>query len=103
MHHNGFKPPRNPVLDPIESIQCIDAILDLADPEHPSEPDWPEADFIVGNPPFLGDKLLQVALGDEYVEALFRKISTAEFPRFSDLCCYWFEKARGTKSSPEHE
>ena len=33
---------------------CMDAILDLSDPEHPKEPEWPEAEFIVGNPPFLG-------------------------------------------------
>ena len=36
MHHNGFQPPQNPVLDPIESIGCMDAILDLTDPEHSS-------------------------------------------------------------------
>ena len=59
MHHNGFNPPRDPVLDPIESIHCMDAILDLTDPAHPKEPEWPEADFIVGNPPFLGGKLLR--------------------------------------------
>ena len=40
---------------PIESIRCMDAILDLSDPEHPKEPEWPEAEFIVGNPPFLGE------------------------------------------------
>ena len=57
MHHNGFKMPDNPVLAPIDSILRQDAILDLSDPEHPKEPDWPEAEFIVGNPPFLGGKL----------------------------------------------
>ena len=29
-------------------------VLDLSDPSTPEEPDWPDADFIVGNPPFLG-------------------------------------------------
>ena len=56
MHHNGFKMPSNPVLDPIENIRCMDAILDLSDPENPKEPEWPKADVIVGNPPFLGGK-----------------------------------------------
>ena len=93
MHHNGFNPPRNPVLDPIESIQCKDAILDLTDPEHPSEPEWPEADFVVGNPPFLGDKMMRGGLGDEYVERL-RKLYAGRLPGQSDLCCYWFEKSR---------
>ena len=54
MHFNGFKMPDHPVLTPIETIKQMDAILDLSDPEHPKEPEWPEAEFIVGNPPFLG-------------------------------------------------
>ena len=93
MHHNGFNPPRNPVLDPIESIRCMDAILDLSDPVHPAEPEWPEADFIVGNPPFLGGKLLRTNLGDEYVDNMFT-LWDERVPREADLCCYWFEKGR---------
>ncbi len=93
MHHNGFKEPRDPVLEPIENIRCQDAILDLSDPEHPKEPEWPEADFIVGNPPFLGGKLLRTNLGNEYVDAMFR-VWDDGVPREADLCCYWFEKAR---------
>ncbi len=71
----------------------MDAILDLSDPEHPKEPEWPEAEFIVGNPPFLGGKLLRRNLGDEYVDALF-KVWDERVPREADLCCYWFESAR---------
>lgn len=93
MYHNGFNPPRDPILEPIESIRCMDAILDLSDPDNPCEPEWPEADFIVGNPPFLGYSKLRVSLGHEYVEALYslfaRRVSNQ-----SDLCCYWFEKTR---------
>lgn len=55
MQRNGFSAPRHPVLEPIESILLMDAILDLSDPQHPKEPQWPEADFIVGNPPFLAE------------------------------------------------
>src|SRR5207245_1130123 len=91
--HNGQPIPRTPVLDPIESVRCMDAIIDLSDPEHPSEPEWPEADFIVGNPPFLGGKLLRTHLSDEYVDAMF-KVWDERVPREADLCCYWFEKAR---------
>ena len=29
------------------------------------EAEWPEADYIVGNPPFLGGKLMRRGLGDE--------------------------------------
>jgi len=93
MHHNGFNPPRDPVLEPIETIRNMDAILDLTDPENPKEPEWPAADFIVGNPPFLGDKKMRSELGDEYVDAL-RRMYDGRLPGQSDLCCYWFEKSR---------
>ncbi len=92
MHHNGFNPPSNPVLEPIESIRRMDAILDLSDPEKPKEPEWPEADFIVGNPPFLGNKKLRSGLGDAYVDRLFA-LYAGRIPNGSDLCCYRFEKA----------
>src|SRR5208283_667628 len=85
MHHNGFKMPDHPVLAPIENVRCMDAILDLTDPEHPREPEWPEAEFIVGNPPFLGDKLMRGGLGDEYVEQL-RTLYADRLPGQSDLC-----------------
>ena len=93
MRHNGFNPPNNPVLEPIESIRRMDAILDLSDPEHPLEPEWPEAEFIVGNPPFLGDKFMRGGLGDPYVDAL-RQCYADRLPSQTDLCTYWFEKAR---------
>jgi hypothetical protein len=93
MHHNGFKMPTHPVLAPIESIRCMDAILDLSDPEHPKEPQWPEAEFIVGNPPFLGGSKILEELGREYQENLWRTFE-GRVPGFADLCCYWFERAR---------
>jgi type II restriction/modification system DNA methylase subunit YeeA len=54
---------------------------------------WPGADVIASNPPFLGDKFMRRELGDEYVESL-REIYGNRIPGQSDLCCYWFEKAR---------
>ena len=93
MRHNGFKAPSDPVLEPIESIRRMDAILDLSDPKNPKEPDWPEAEIIVGNPPFLGGKLLRTNLGDEYVDQMFQ-VWDKGVPREADLCCYWFEKGR---------
>jgi hypothetical protein len=57
------------------------------------EPEWPTVDFIVGNPPFLGDKLMRRELGDAYVDQL-RSLYANRIPGQSDLCCYWFEKAR---------
>jgi type II restriction/modification system DNA methylase subunit YeeA len=69
---NGFLNPMEPVLEPMENIREQDSILDLSDPANPKEPDWPDAEFIVGNPPFLGGKMLRANLGDAYVESLFR-------------------------------
>ena len=93
MYHNGFHPPRDPVLDPMVTIENRDAILDLSNPAHPKEPEWPEADFIIGNPPFLGDKKMRRELGDHYVTTL-RSLYANRLPGQSDLCCYWFEKGR---------
>jgi hypothetical protein len=96
MHHNGFLAPRDPILEPIENIQLMDAVLDLSDPGNPKEPEWPEAEFIAGNPPFLGGKKLRTGLTDSYVEKLFY-VWRGRVPAEADLCCYWFEKARSVK------
>jgi REP element-mobilizing transposase RayT len=54
--------------------------------------EWPEADFIIGNPPFLGSKVFrQNGLPDDYVAAIY---GAYDRPKTSDLCCYWFEQAR---------
>lgn len=91
-HHNGFAAPRDPILQPIDTIRNIDAIIDLTDPANPKEPEWPEADVIVGNPPFLGSSsMMKSGLAPEYVAAL-RSIYPLHGK--SDLCCYWFEKSR---------
>jgi type II restriction/modification system DNA methylase subunit YeeA len=47
----------------------------------------------VGNPPFLGAKLLRASLGDEYVENMFAVFGD-RLPGMSDLVAYWHEKAR---------
>lgn len=93
LHHNGFGSPSDPVLEPIENIHGLDAILDTSDPDQPREPEWPETDYIVGNPPFLGGKKMRTELGDAYMEALF-DLWGDRVPPEADLCCYWFEKAR---------
>ena len=90
---NGFGWPQDPVLRPMNTFHRMDAILDMSDPAHPREPEWPTVDFIVGNPPFLGDKFMRGELGDEYVDKL-RELWAGRVPGGADLCCYWFEKAR---------
>ena len=89
---NGFPYTQRPILTPLDTIRQTDAILDRSDPENPAEPEWPTAEFIVGNPPFLGGKLLRSGLSDEYVDALFQQYD-GRVPAEADLVCYWFDKA----------
>ncbi|MBF6606552.1 MAG: class I SAM-dependent DNA methyltransferase, partial [Chloroflexi bacterium] len=84
---------RDPILRPLDHIETRDALLDRSDPTHPREAEWPTAEFIVGNPPFLGAKLLRRGLGNEYVEDLFWVFGD-RVPGMADLCAYWHEKAR---------
>ena len=81
---NGYGFPAEPILKRMSAnFRCGDALFT----------DWPEVDFIVSNPPFLGDKLMRGELGDAYVEEL-RRAYSSRLPGQSDLCCYWFERAR---------
>ncbi|MEX2247977.1 MAG: DNA methyltransferase [Dehalococcoidia bacterium] len=85
-------PPDVPILEPLERIEQKDAIV-ASKGGRPIEAAWPEADVIVGNPPFLGGKMLRKQLGDAYVDRMFA-VYDGRVARESDLCCYWFEKAR---------
>ena len=89
MRRNGFDVERKPILRPLETIECRDAVLN---PDG-SEAVWPEAEFIVGNPPFLGGKLMRSGLGNHEVERLFDRYRE-RVPPEADLVTYWFEKAR---------
>ncbi len=93
MLSNGFAYLRDPILRPLHNIECRDAVLTLAEGGEVDEPAWPAADAIVGNPPYIGGKLLRTNLGSTYVDSLF-KVYEGRVPREADLVCYWFEKAR---------
>ncbi len=58
---------------------------------NPRSAEWPEAEFVVGNPPFIGAKYLRSALGDGYVEALWR--TYPEVPESADYVMHWWHKA----------
>lgn len=93
-HRNAMRlDNREPVLEKLAAIRLMDAIVDRSHPDGPREPAWPEADVIVGNPPFLGGKRLRTELTDDYVEALF-EVWDGQVQHSADLCCYWHEKAR---------
>ncbi|MBL9009540.1 MAG: class I SAM-dependent DNA methyltransferase, partial [Alphaproteobacteria bacterium] len=55
------------------------------------EAQWPEADAIIGNPPFLGGKRMRDGLGDAYVERLFA-LFKGRVPAEADFVVYWVEK-----------
>ncbi len=95
LHENGFGVPGEPILKPLDTILQMDAILDYNEQGQPVEPEWPKADVIIGNPPFLGGGKIRSELGDAYTESLFQLYGD-RLPNFSDLVCYWFEKARAT-------
>ena len=88
MRRNGFAEARDPILKPLDTIECRDAILT----PNSTEPDWPEADVVIGNPPFLGGKRLITNLGEDYVSRMFATYAD-RVPAEADLVCYWFEKA----------
>ena len=88
MRRNGFSNSTHPILDPLETIECRDAIL----APDGGAPDWPEVDAVIGNPPFLGGKLLIGGLGEDYVTRMFEAWA-GRVPREADLVCYWFVKA----------
>jgi len=90
---NGYGISQRPVLRTLDTFKNMDAIIDLSDPENPKEPDWPEVDFIVGNPPFFGVRKMRTELDSGYVKFL-HTLFKGRLPGSADLCCYWFEKAR---------
>jgi hypothetical protein len=58
---------------------------------NPRKADWPQADFIIGNPPFIGGKDLRADLGDGYTEALW--VAHPDLPNSIDFVMYWWDKA----------
>lgn len=86
---HGYAAPSDPVLKPLDTIECRDAVLT---PDG-KVAEWPRSDVIVGNPPFLGGKLIRRILGDEYCTSMFAAFAD-RVPAEADLVCYWFELAR---------
>lgn len=56
----------------------------------PKPAKWPPADFIIGNPPFIGGKDVRDRLGDGYFTALFR---TTKVPESADFVMHWWDRA----------
>ena len=86
---HGYQYRKDPILAPLDHIECRDAILNADN----SEAKWPQVDAIVGNPPFLGGSKKRGELGDDYFNAL-SAVYKGRVPDGADLVTYWFEKAR---------
>lgn len=58
---------------------------------NPRPAQWPYADYIVGNPPFVGNKRMRLALTDAYVEAL--RAAHVDVPETADYVMFWWNQA----------
>jgi SAM-dependent methyltransferase len=73
-----------------KNIVCADALFT----------DWPKADAIIGNPPYLGAKRLKPEHGPDYVNKLRKSYS--QVPGMADYCVYWFRKTHDQLSNGGH-
>lgn len=74
-----------------EQVPDPGARVKVWDYSKPAPARWPEADFIVGNPPFIGASRMRDALGDGYAEALWK--AYPRMPQSADFVMFWWDKA----------
>jgi hypothetical protein len=96
-------PPDEPILRAFKNIQVKNAVLTWDGEPVPQilngqeiypnarVPDWPTAEFIVGNPPFIGNKRMREVLGHAYVDALWKAHSRMN--ESADFVMCWWERA----------
>ncbi len=97
MKKNGFTGWSEPILSTLAQIENRDALLN----EDGTEAQWPAADAIIGNPPFLGDKKMIADIGEDYVATL-RTTYRGRVPGGADFVTYWVEKAwQAVKGKPD--
>jgi SAM-dependent methyltransferase len=107
------RPPHEPILRQFRNIEVRNAVLtwdgypapQFIDGKeaypNPRRPVWPEAEFIVGNPPFIGGKDIRARLGDACTEALWA--AHKHMNDSADFVMYWWDRAADmltTKGSP---
>jgi SAM-dependent methyltransferase len=105
----GFAP-REPILEKLDHIYKRDAVLcwdGWPIPQwqdggealpNPRRPEWPQAEFIVGNPPFIGGKDLRGRLTDVYAQALWA--AHPQMNESADLVMYWWDRAAELLTQP---
>ncbi len=106
-YRNSVEHPAEPILKAFGNIQQKDAVLTwdgypelqfemregVAVQVYPNarRPDWPEAEFIVGNPPFIGGKDLRSRMMTGYAEALWKAHKAMN--ESADFVMYWWDRA----------
>ncbi|MEM6337298.1 MAG: DNA methyltransferase, partial [Bacteroidota bacterium] len=85
--YGASQPLPEPVLEGYGQVEHRDAVLTGDGTPAP----WPEADFIVGNPPFLGASRMREALGDTYTERIRAAYPTV--PDSADFVMFWWHRA----------
>lgn len=88
---NGFMEFDEPILMPLNQIDLNDALMTTDGDKRVQSP-WPDADVIIGNPPFLGSRKMRPILGDEYCDYLIQ-VYKNRIRGLPDLVCYWFDRA----------
>lgn len=68
---------------------------------NPRQAPWPDADFIVGNPPFIGAGAMRGALGEGYVDAL--RGVWPSVPESADFVMYWWHRSAELVSTQKTE
>ncbi|MGV3580388.1 class I SAM-dependent DNA methyltransferase [Brevundimonas sp.] len=106
-YRNSREHPAEPILKAFGNIQQKDAVLTwdgypelqfevkdgVAVQVYPNarRPDWPAAEFIVGNPPFIGGKDLRSRMMPGYAEALWK--AHKDMNESADFVMYWWDGA----------
>jgi hypothetical protein len=86
---DGRTTKRHPVTN--EDVPDDTARVPLLRYVNPRKAEWPEADYVIGNPPFIGSKRMREVLGDGYVNAL--QAAMPEVPQATDLALRWWHIA----------
>lgn len=75
---------------PLDNLDANFKVGDALIKTDGTQVEWPKTDVIIGNPPFLGAKLLKPTYGAQYVSAL--RSAYPAVPPMADFCVYWVQR-----------
>ncbi|WP_207632980.1 class I SAM-dependent DNA methyltransferase [Devosia aurantiaca] len=74
-----------------QKVPDPEARIEIYRYRNPRPAQWPEAEFIVANPPFIGNKRMRDRLGTGYVDAV--REAYGDLPGSIDFVLYWWARA----------